>query len=598
MTAEWTAQWAIAKALEFFDARTYEAWKSTTADEPPHNLTPPEASSAKSRACALVSFIICDHGDSRRLETSLTSCAAAGEAFIHIVVATQRDRAAAVHEILTSLKIVSSTDVLVLDGPISPTEAEAQALSLAMGMFVAFLAPGDKLATCSLAVVAALIEQQPSICIIYSDEDWLDDQGQRFMPRFKTGWDPDAQLGRDLLGQFCLMRRDKMIAMGGLRPDRAPAAHYDLHCRLAFAVSPTAIRHIPAILCHRQQPYAHERARGAEAINVYNETARAVAREVASSLCGREIAVTDAPLAPFVNRIHWPLPDVLPQVSVLVPTRDCADLLQNCTNGVLEKTDYPSLELLVLDNGSVEPETEELFNQLRKDPRVKILPLPGPFNYSKINNRGAAQASGEILLFMNNDVEVIGPGWVREIVAHALRSDIGCVGAKLLYADRRLQHAGVVLQPGPDAIHVFRQMHEHDLGYDAQLAGVRSYSAVTGACLAVRRSIFEEVGGFDERGLKIAFNDVDLCLKVDEHGYRNVCTPFEPLFHLESASRGLSTTPEKQAQNRREVEYLAARWSDRFTDDPFLHPSVRLRWDGPEQVSPRQRHRHPAGFAR
>jgi GT2 family glycosyltransferase len=418
------------------------------------------------------------------------------------------------------------------------------------------------------------------------------------MPRFKSGWDPDAQLGRDLLGRLCLMRREKVAALGGIRPDRAAAHHYDLHCRLAYSISPTAIRHIPEVLYHRQPPFSKEQEELARALDSYTTSARLVAQSAASNLCGRRVEITEAPLASFVNRVHWPLPEQPPMVSVLVPTRDRAELLRACARGVLQETDYPSLEFLILDNDSQESETENLFDQLGKDSRVRILPMPGAYNYSRINNLGAAQASGEILVFLNNDIEIVRPDWLREIVSHAIRPDVGCVGAKLLYRDRRIQHAGVVLHEGPLAMHAFRLRDASDLGYDAQLAGVRSYLGVTAACLAVRAAIFREVGGFDEVDLQIAFNDLDLCLKVDEHGYRNICTPFGILLHLEGASRGGAESPEKKAQEQRELFCLARRWDDRFRADPYAHPSIGLRWDAPDHLSSARADQNLLAFAR
>ena len=285
-------------------------------------------------------------------------------------------------------------------------------------------------------------------------------------------------------------------------------------------------------------------------------------------------------------------------VSILVPTRDRAELVRACARGVLQETDYPSLELLILDNDSQESETAGLFDELRKDPRVRILPMPGPYNYSRINNLGAAEASGEILVFLNNDIEIVESAWLREMVSQAIRPDVGCVGAKLFYPDRHVQHAGVVLREGPLAMHAFRLLGANDLGYDAQLAGVRSYLAVTAACLAVRAAVFREVGGFDEVGLQVAYNDVDLCLKVDEHGYRNICTPFGILLHLEGASRGGAVSPEKQAREQRELFCLARRWDDRFRADPYAHPSIGLRWDAPDHLSSPRADQNLLFFAR
>jgi GT2 family glycosyltransferase len=536
----------------------------------------------------LVTIILCAEDVGAPLRSSLESLRAPSSGLAEIVVGVPSGSAEGARRLLASANLPARAQILGLDNGLCTAEAEACASELARGQFIAFLSPGDRLAPGALSVVALLTEREPQLDIIYSDEDWLDDEGRRLMPRFKTGWDPDAQLGRDLLGQFCLMRREKVAALGWIRPDRAPAHHYDLHCRLAFSVPPTAIRHVPEVLYHRRLPFPQEQEELARALDSYTKSARLIAQSAASNLCGQPVEVTKASLASFVNRVHWPLPERLPMVSVLVPTRDRADLVRVCARGVLEETDYPSLELLILDNDSQESGTADLFDQLSKDRRVRILSMPGAYNYARINNLGAAQASGEILVFLNSDIEIARSGWLREMVSHAIRPEVGCVGAKLLYPDRRVQHAGVVLREGPLAMHAFRLLEATDLGYDAQLAGVRSYLAVTAACLAVRAATFREVGGFDEVGLQVAYNDVDLCLKVDEHGYRNICTPFEPVIHLENASRGPNLTPEKRALDRKELSCLVFRWDERFLADPFGHPGIHLSWDGRDCISKRR----------
>ena len=379
------------------------------------------------------------------------------------------------------------------------------------------------------------------------------------------------------------MRRANVVALGGVRAKYAPASHYDLHCRLAFSVSPANIRHVPRVLYHRREPSACQRAHAPEAANRYAEAARAVAAEQAGTLCGQKVEVISSPLAPYVNRVCWPLPDPAPLVSILIPTRDRVDLVRDCVTGVLHNTDYPAIEVLILDNDSQKPETKQFFSEIDGDSRVRVVPSPGPFNYSDINNRGVAEARGDILVFMNNDIKIIGPLWLREMVSQALRPEIGCVGARLLFGDGRVQHCGVVLKPGPMAMHAFRLSGQEDLGYDAQLASVRSYAAVTAACLAIRRSTFESVGGFDERQLQVAYNDVDLCLKVEEYGYRNICTPFEPLYHLEGASRGQDL--ENRAREQAESMTLWQRWSDRFLNDPWFHPNVGWKsWNDREEL--------------
>jgi len=292
-----------------------------------------------------------------------------------------------------------------------------------------------------------------------------------------------------------------------------------------------------------------------------------------------EATLTPAPQLPTAIRVIWPLPEETPSVSVIIPTRDRADLLARCVEGVLHRTDYSNLEVLIADNGSIEPSTLNLFDRLkREESRVRILYHPGPFNYSALNNAAAREALGEVLLLLNNDIDVIEPGWLRELVSHAVRPDVGVVGAKLLYANEKVQHGGVVLGPNGRADHLHRLADRNDPGYRGQLALPRTLSVVTGACAAIRRAVFFEVGGLDEVNLPVTFNDVDLCLRVGDYGYRVVWTPFAELFHLESASRGLDVADiAKLKRSRREWHHVRRTWQSVMeSSDPFHNPNLLL----------------------
>jgi GT2 family glycosyltransferase len=308
--------------------------------------------------------------------------------------------------------------------------------------------------------------------------------------------------------------------------------------------------------------------------------------------------VEAAPLAADRHRIRWPRPDPLPLVSVVVPTRDRAALLERCLGGLLHRTDYAPLEVLVVDNGSEDAATHALFDRLRRDPRLRILPAPGPFNFAALNNRAAAEARGEILLLLNNDIDVIAPSWLEEMVAHAVRPEVGAVGAKLLYANDRLQHGGTVLGIGV-ADHLLTGSRRADPGPHGLLAAGRGASAVTAACLALRRSVYEAVGGMDAENLAVAFNDVDLCLRIGARGLRVVWTPFAELHHLESASRGVDLTGTKAERFRREEAYMHARWGALLRADPYWNPNLsladaarNLAWP-PRREKPWRRHPPP-----
>lgn len=287
--------------------------------------------------------------------------------------------------------------------------------------------------------------------------------------------------------------------------------------------------------------------------------------------------MTPSPLDPHRSRVVRRVPEPNPLVSVIVLTKDRADLTAVCADGVLNKTDYPNLELLIVDHDSREPETKALFDSLRADRRVRILPYSGPFNFSAMNNMAVSAAKGTILTLLNNDIEVMRPDWLSEMVSHAVRPEVGAVGAKLYYADGRLQHAGVVIGIGGVAGHSFLFEGREALGYFGQAALTRAVSAVTGACLVVRKSVFLEARGLDAIDFPVAFNDIDFCLKVRSKGYRNVWTPFAELVHHELLSRGYEDTPEKKARFARECANFRDRWAAAIENDPYYNPNLSLQ---------------------
>jgi len=445
------------------------------------------------------------------------------------------------------------------------------ALAAVEGEFVLPLPLDAMLAEDALYELVVAIGKLPTIDVLYTDEDRVDPAGRRCAPYFKTGWDPDLMLGRDAIGLLVAYRKTLLDRLGGMRlsVSGAALALYDLSLRAGLAISPGHIGHIPAVLCHRlvnaQTPLRWD-AEGARQVVRGHLAERGVRADV-----------LPAPLVPSLNRIVREVTEPAPLVSIIVPTRDRADLLERCADAVLRRTDYAAIELIIVDNGSQEEATLDLLRFLMRDPRVRILRYPDPFNYSAMNNRAARDARGEILLLLNNDTDVIHPNWLGELVSHAVRPDVGAVGAKLLYMDERVQHAGVVLGPGRTLNHQFRFSDRLDPGPNGELALTRSVSAVTGACLAVRRSVFFKVGGMDDK-LRVAFNDVDLCMRIGDHGYRIVWTPFAELFHHESASRGYDTTAESQALAIAEIGHFCRSWGSLVESDPFRNLNVVHGW--------------------
>jgi GT2 family glycosyltransferase len=446
--------------------------------------------------------------------------------------------------------------------------ATNDALALARGRFVAFLDHDDRLAETALYHVAAAIRADPDLVLIYSDEDKIDSGGRRFEPHFKSGFDRELLYGQNYVNHLTVARTEAIRAAGGLRPGFEGSQDHDLLLRLTAGLDPARIRHIPKVLYHW---------RAAGGSGTFSD--RALARSEAARL--QALAEVVAPFGGRAergplgfNRLVRPLPDPRPLVSVIIPTRDRAELLRVILDGLFTRTDYAPIEVVVVDNDSREPETRALFATYGADPRLRVLPVPGAFNFSDLSNRGAAAARGRILLFLNNDIEVVEPGWLGELVSVALDPEVGAVGAKLLYPDGTIQHGGIVLGIGGVAGHSHLGLPGDDPGYFARMVLSQEVSAVTGACLAMRSEVFAEVGGFDAELLKVAFNDVDLCLRIREAGYRIVWTPHACLVHHESKSRGPEDTPEKRARFEAETAVMRQRWEPQLLADPYYNPNL------------------------
>lgn len=472
--------------------------------------------------------------------------------------------------------------------------ATNSALALATGQFVAFLDHDDLLAERALYEVAAEIEAHPDAQLIFSDEDKVDETGRRSQPHHKTDWNAELMLGVNAVNHLTVIRRDLLDELGGLREGFEGAQDHDLVLRAAERATPAGIRHIPWVLYHwrwQGKQGSFSRARAAECAA---SAARAVSEHLTRT--GQAGAVEALDLTARWLRVRRPLPDPKPLVSVIVPTRDRADLVAQVADGVLARTAYGPLELLIVDNGSEEPATHALFQRLANDPRVRILTSPGPFNFSHLNNHAAAEARGEVLVLLNNDISMIHPDWLDEMVAQAIRPNVGAVGAKLFYPDDTLQHAGVVLGvgdvPEPVAGHLYAGAGSNHPGYQGHLRLARNVSAVTAACLAIRKAVWDSVGGMDETNLAVAFNDVDLCLKVRAAGYDIVWTPFAELYHHESASRGSDLAPEKVARFEAEIRVMRDRWGPVLDADPFYGPVFDKRFtnyrlgEPPDRVPP------------
>ncbi len=452
------------------------------------------------------------------------------------------------------------------------SHASNSALEMAHGEFVALLDHDDVLPDYALYFMALAINANPEAQVFYSDEDKLDQNGERFEPHFKSDWNPDLFFAQNYVSHLGVYRRELLNRISGFRPGVEGSQDQDLLLRCLPHLRHDQIIHIPRVLYHWRMVEGSTALASGE--KSYTTAAGVKALQDYFLTVNPRVSVEPAQL-PNTYRVRWPLPESTPLVSLLIPTRDRRTLTETCVRSIINRSTYTNYEILILDNGSVESETLEFFEQIQKeDRRVRVLRYDQPFNFSAINNFGVLHARGVVIGLVNNDIEVISPEWLSEMLSHAIRPDIGCVGAKLYYGNDTLQHGGVVCGIGGVAGHSHKYFSRSNTGYFNRLFLTQTMSAVTAACLLVRRDIYEKVGGLDETNLKIAFNDIDFCLKVREAGYRNLWTPYAELYHYESISRGIEDTPAKQERFRGEVEFMQKKWGNMLEIDPYYSPNL------------------------
>ncbi|WP_083566925.1 glycosyltransferase family 2 protein [Hyphomicrobium sp. CS1GBMeth3] len=453
------------------------------------------------------------------------------------------------------------------------SEATNSAFALASGAWVALMDHDDLLSPNALAEVALEIARHPDAELIYSDEDKIDPTGAyRFEPHFKPDFSRELFRAQNYLNHLTVHRAANIRAVGAWRKGFEGSQDYDLNLRIFERIDPSKIRHVPKILYHWRAVEGSTAAGGEQKTYAYSAGLSALQEHVARS--GLRATAEPAPRGPFY-RLRLGLPEPQPLASLIIPTRDRLDMLSRCIGSIRNKTTYANYEIIVVDNGSTEQETRRYLDALAEEPRTRVLRYDKPFNYAAINNFAVGEAAGTVIGLVNNDIEVISPDWLGEMISWATQPDIGCVGAKLYYADDTIQHAGVVLGVGGVANHAHLMEARTAFGYFGRAVVLNNYSAVTGACLVVRKSIYEEIGGLNEKDLAVAFNDVDFCLRVREAGYSNVWTPYAELYHLESVSRGKDDHLNSRFQ--REVAYMQRTWGKALQTDPFYSPHFSRR---------------------
>lgn len=422
----------------------------------------------------------------------------------------------------------------------------------------------------TLLALLAATSGGTDIALVYGDEDRIDATGRRSEPWFKPDFDADALWALDAVGTPALWRSDRLAAALA-QPLTEGARRHDLVLRAARNLAAAAVRHVPGVLAHRLAPPARQAVAAARAVQAALDRAGIAARAEpdADPAAAREGLV----------RVRFALPQPPPLVSLIVPTRNGLHLLRRAVEGLLNRTDWPRLEVLIVDNGSDDPACLAWMAQTAAtDPRVRVLRDERPFNFAALNNAAVRQARGEVLALVNNDVDVLAPGWLAEMVSLALQPGVGAVGARLWYEDFTLQHGGVLLGIGEVAAHVLRGLPRGEGGPAARALRLQGYLAVTAACLVLRREHWDRVGGMDET-LAVAFNDIDLCLKLAAAGLRNLWTPHAELIHFESVSRGRDHDPAKKARYLAEAAVMLQRWGSWIAADPFYNPCLSAEHD-------------------
>ena len=451
--------------------------------------------------------------------------------------------------------------------------ASNSALELGSGSWVALLDHDDLFSEHALFWVVDAINQHPDARLIYSDEDKIDEIGRRFDPYFKCDWNEDLFHSHNLVSHLGVYHMGLLRDVGGFREGLEGSQDYDLALRCIERLAASQIFHIPRVLYHWRM-HAESTAKSADA----KPYAMLAGERALNEHFTRRRIRARAELIGFGYRMHYALPDSPPLVSLIIPTRNGLGLIRACVNSILTKTIYQNYEILIVDNGSNDPEILQYFDSLRADVRIRVIHDDRPFNYSALNNAAVKAARGEVLGLLNNDVEVISPMWLNEMVSLAMQPGVGAVGARLWYHSGHLQHGGVILGLGKSRVagHAHYRMPRHEYGYFGRAMLISAFSAVSAACLLVRKSIYEEAGGMNETDLQVAFNDVDFCLRVRESGYRNVWTPYAELYHRESATRGFEITSAKRARFGKEVQYMQQRWGALLLNDPAYSPNLTL----------------------
>ena len=459
------------------------------------------------------------------------------------------------------------------------------AISLAKGDFLVFLDHDDELSPAALYQLARCLKAHPAADLLYTDEDKVTADGSsHFQPHFKPDFNLDLLRSNNYICHLLAVRSDLARSLGGLRSAFDGAQDYDFILRCAEQAE--EICHVPEILYHWRTHAASTADNPVSKQYAYENGRKAIEEHL--SRCGQKGQVTLLKDMGFY-RVSYPV-EGTPLVSILIPNKDEPETLKKCLESIWEKTTWPRYEILVLENNSTMPETLALYKSIQGKNHTRVLRWKKPFNYAAINNFGKSHAEGDYIVCLNNDVEVITPGWIEEFLGVCQRPDVGAAGARLYYPDQTIQHAGIVIGIGGVAGSMFTGMKKDYTGYLHKAALMQDLSAVTAACMMVRRDVWEKTDGFDEK-LAVAFNDVDFCLRIGEAGYRVVYDPYVEMIHWESKTRGAEDSPEKVRRFQQEIELMRTRWNTILREgDPYYNKNLSLhKWN--YSLKPKERMR-------
>ncbi len=455
-------------------------------------------------------------------------------------------------------------------GPISASLNSA--LSTADGEYIGLLGQGDIISEHALYFVVNEIINHPHVEMIYSDEDLIDEFSVRYDPYFKPDWNPDLFCGHNLLAHFLVINTDRVRQTGGFRDTCEGAHDWDLALRISEKIPSSHIRHIPYILYHWRAIIGSVTPQHNTV--TYTKTAQYKALATHYSRINHPVTIT------LIDDEFWKIDHIIeepkPLTSIIIPTKNQVRHLKDCIESIRNRTYYSNYEIIVINNQSDDQHTLEYLRETNEEGLISLLDYDHTFNYSAINNFAVPKAKGDVLVFMNNDIEVISPDWLEVMVGNAVRPDIGAVGAMLYYPNDTIQHAGIILGLREVAGHIYYGSPRGTLGQRGRVQLAQNFTAVTGACLAITKNKLIEVGGFNEKQLGIAYNDIDLCIRLMKAGYRNVWTPHAELYHFESLSREYEDTPEKYSRFKLEAEYLKNQWSEILMNDPTYNPNLSL----------------------